>query len=78
MCRARVGRRRARQDPALDSGGGSPGSRSLISLFAARGPVAGVAVEWLMRLLRLEVGMGLRDGRVVVTVDVSREWWGVL
>jgi hypothetical protein len=41
-------------------------------------PVAGVAVEWLMRLLRLEVGMGLRDGRVGVTVDVSREWWGVL
>ena len=41
-------------------------------------PVAGVAVEWFMRLLRLEVGMGLRDGRIGVTLDLSRDWWGVL
>ena len=41
-------------------------------------PVAGLAVEWLMRLLRMEVGVGLRDGRVGVTVDVSRDWWGIL
>jgi hypothetical protein len=41
-------------------------------------PVAGVAVEWLMRLLRLEVGVGLRDGRVGVSVDVNRDWWGVM
>ena len=41
-------------------------------------PVAGVAVEWFMRLIRLEAGVGLRDGRVGVTVDVNRDWWGVL
>jgi hypothetical protein len=41
-------------------------------------PVAGFAVEWFMRLLRLEVGFGLRDGEVGVTVDVNRDWWGLL
>jgi hypothetical protein len=41
-------------------------------------PVAGLAVEWFMRLLRLEVGVGLRDGGVGVSVDVNRDWWGIL
>jgi hypothetical protein len=41
-------------------------------------PVAGVAVEWLMRLIRVEAGVGLRDGHVGVTVDVNRDWWGLL
>jgi hypothetical protein len=41
-------------------------------------PVAGLAVEWLMRLVRLEVGIGLRDGDVGVTLDVNRDWWGLL
>ena len=41
-------------------------------------PVAGVAVEWFMRLIRAELGVGLRDGRVGFVVDVSRDWWGVL
>ncbi|MBA3316720.1 MAG: hypothetical protein H0T50_01340 [Gemmatimonadales bacterium] len=41
-------------------------------------PVAGVALEWLMRLIRLELGVGLRDGRVGVSVDVNRDWWGLL
>ncbi|HUF36446.1 MAG TPA: hypothetical protein VMN37_10880 [Gemmatimonadales bacterium] len=41
-------------------------------------PVAGLAAEWFMRLLRTELGVGLRDGRVGITVDVSRDWWGVL
>jgi len=41
-------------------------------------PVAGLAVEWFMRLLRTELGVGLRDGTVGFTVDVSRDWWGVL
>jgi hypothetical protein len=41
-------------------------------------PVAGLALEWFMRLLRIEAGIGLRDGRVGVSVDVSRDWWGVL
>ena len=26
----------------------------------------------------LEAGVGLRDGRIGVTVDVNRDWWGVL
>ena len=41
-------------------------------------PVAGLAVEWFMRLIRLEAGVGLRDGRVGVSVDVNRDWWGIL
>ncbi|HEX6433977.1 MAG TPA: hypothetical protein VFZ87_07030, partial [Gemmatimonadales bacterium] len=31
-------------------------------------PVAGLAVEWLMRLIRIEAGVGLRDGRMGITV----------
>ncbi len=41
-------------------------------------PVAGLAFEWLQRLIRVEAGMSLRTGRVGVTVDVAREWWGIL
>jgi hypothetical protein len=41
-------------------------------------PVAGVALEWFMRLIRVEAGVGLRDGHVGVTVDVNRDWWGLL
>jgi hypothetical protein len=41
-------------------------------------PVAGVALEWFMRLIRVEAGVGLRDGNLGVTVDVNRDWWGLL
>ena len=41
-------------------------------------PVAGLAVELLMRLIRVEAGVGLRDGHVGLTVDVNRDWWGLL
>lgn len=41
-------------------------------------PVAGLALEWLMRLVRIEAGVGLRDGRLGVTVDINRDWWGLL
>ena len=41
-------------------------------------PVAGVALEWFMRLVRVEAGVGLRDGGVGVTVDINRDWWGLL
>ena len=41
-------------------------------------PVVGVALEWLMRLIRVEAGLGLRDGRIGVSVDVNRDWWGIL
>ena len=41
-------------------------------------PVAGVALEWFMRLLRVEAGIGLRDGEFGLTIDVNRDWWGLL
>ncbi len=41
-------------------------------------PVAGVAFEWFMRLIRVEAGVGLRDGDFGLTVDVNRDWWGLL
>jgi hypothetical protein len=40
--------------------------------------VAGVALEWFMRLIRVEAGFGLRDGEFGLTVDVNRDWWGLL
>ena len=41
-------------------------------------PVAGLALEWFMRLVRVEAGVGLRGGGVGVTVDINRDWWGLL
>ncbi|MGN6392008.1 MAG: hypothetical protein ACTHM9_07150 [Gemmatimonadales bacterium] len=41
-------------------------------------PVAGLALEWFMRLIRVEAGIGLRDGDFGLTVDVNRDWWGLL
>jgi len=41
-------------------------------------PVAGMAVELFMRLIRVEAGVGLRDGDVGLTLDVHPDWWGVL
>jgi hypothetical protein len=41
-------------------------------------PVAGVALEFFLRLLRVEAGIGLRDGDVGLTLDVHPDWWGVL
>jgi len=41
-------------------------------------PVAGVAIEWLMQLLRLEVGVGLLDGGAQLTLDVTRAWWPLM
>jgi hypothetical protein len=41
-------------------------------------PVAGLAVEWFMRLIRLEAGIGLRDGEFGLTIDVHRDWWALL
>ena len=41
-------------------------------------PVVGVALEWFMRLIRIEAGVGLRDGGFGLTVDVNRDWWGLL
>jgi hypothetical protein len=41
-------------------------------------PVAGVALDWFHALLRVEAGIGLRTGRLGVSVDVGRAWWEVL
>jgi hypothetical protein len=41
-------------------------------------PVAGLALEWFMRLLRIEAGVGLRGGDFGLTIDVNRDWWGLL
>jgi hypothetical protein len=41
-------------------------------------PVAGLAIEWLMRIIRVEAGVGLRDGRFGLTIDINRDWWGLL
>ena len=41
-------------------------------------PVAGVALELFMRIIRVEAGIGLRDGHAGVTVDINRDWWGIL
>jgi hypothetical protein len=41
-------------------------------------PVAGIALEWFMRLLRVEAGVGLRTGDVGITVEIHRDWWGIL
>jgi hypothetical protein len=40
--------------------------------------VAGIALEWFMRLIRIEAGIGLRTGDIGVTVEVHRDWWGIL
>jgi hypothetical protein len=41
-------------------------------------PVAGLAAEWFMRLIRVEAGVSLRTGEFGLTVDISRDWWGIL
>jgi hypothetical protein len=41
-------------------------------------PVVGIAAEWFMRLIRVEAGFGLQDGTFGLTVDVNRDWWGLL
>ena len=42
-------------------------------------PVAGVAVEGFERMLRLEVGRGLRAGAGwSVSVDFTRQWWPII
>jgi hypothetical protein len=41
-------------------------------------PVAGLGIEWFQHLIRADVGVSLRTGRVGVSVDVSPEWWEIL
>ena len=46
----------------------------------ARGirPVVGVGLEWPHDLLRIDVGVSPRTGRVGVVADVSRTFWDIL
>jgi hypothetical protein len=41
-------------------------------------PVAGVALEWFLRLIRVEAGVGLRTGEAAVTIDIHPDWWDLL
>lgn len=41
-------------------------------------PVIGMAFEWFHSLLRTELGMSLRSGRIGLAVDVSRDLWPIL
>jgi hypothetical protein len=41
-------------------------------------PVGGVALEWFHRLVRLEAGIGLRAGDIGVSLEIQRDWWGIL
>ncbi len=41
-------------------------------------PVAGLAAEFFMRIIRVEAGVALRGGGVGLSVDVNRDWWGIL
>ncbi len=41
-------------------------------------PAAGIAFIGLFNLLRVDVARGMRDGRWLGTVDVTRDFWGVL
>ncbi|MEP7327092.1 MAG: hypothetical protein ABI836_14170, partial [Gemmatimonadota bacterium] len=54
-------------------GGGTPWQRT-----GDIRPVAGVALEWFFRLIRLEAGIGLHHGDIGVTLEVQRDWWGIL
>lgn len=41
-------------------------------------PVAGVAIEWFHQLLRAEVGVRLRTGRLGAKLDLNRALWSIL
>ena len=41
-------------------------------------PVAGLAAEFFMRIIRVEAGVALRGGGFGLSVDVNRDWWGIL
>ena len=41
-------------------------------------PVAGIALELFMSLLRIEAGVAVREGEFGLTVDINRDWWGLL
>jgi hypothetical protein len=41
-------------------------------------PVAGIAAEFFLNLMRLEAGVGLRTGDLEVSLDFTPAWWPIL
>jgi len=41
-------------------------------------PVAGLGLEWFHHLIRARAGVSLRTGTLGITLDLNREWWGIL
>jgi hypothetical protein len=41
-------------------------------------PVVGLGIGWPLDLLRLDVGVSPRTGRIGVAVDISRDFWDIL
>jgi hypothetical protein len=41
-------------------------------------PVVGLGIEWPLNLLRLDVGVSPRTGRIGLAVDISRDFWDIL
>jgi hypothetical protein len=61
--------------------GGWAGERVPGMPWAPTGPTrasAGVALELIYQLVRIEAGRSFQTGKLAVTFDVSRSWWGVL
>ena len=59
---------------ALDRLGG-PAAGALVGGWR---PSVGVGALFLFDLLRVDVARGLRDGRWSASVDLSRDFWGIL
>lgn len=62
---------------ALGAAGGALGGARGTSSGGLR-PVAGIALEGLFRLIRVEVGVDLRGRRAGGSADVASPWWGIL
>lgn len=59
-------------------GDGHPAALALGGPSRGVRPVVGLGVGWLHDLVRCDVGYALRTGRLGASVDVSREFWGIL
>jgi hypothetical protein len=59
-------------------GAGHPAALALGVPSRGVRPVVGLGFGWLHDLIRCDVGYGLRTGRLGASVDVNREFWGIL
>lgn len=62
----------------LAGGGGTGGPGLPWGDSGGLRPIVGVAIEGFWRLLRAEVGVALRSGRVGFSADIASPWWGIL